>query len=107
MISEIVTQCTESTNILVHDMLEGMADQQAIEAASIREQNIRAQARYKEAHRDGMQATHERMMSQQTKILRDEVFGFVKEAISRMTPPPTDNDIRGTVEGMFDQHTRL
>jgi hypothetical protein len=42
MVSEIVKQCIDSTKVLMHDMLEEMAEQQAIEAASLREKNIRA-----------------------------------------------------------------
>jgi hypothetical protein len=58
MIREIVKQCIESTNAYVGKALEDMADHQAIEAAALREQNTRAQARYEETHREVMQATH-------------------------------------------------
>jgi hypothetical protein len=78
MVKEIVLQCTKSTNEIVHNMLEEMANQHAIDAASLREQNMRAQTRYEDAHREAIQTTHERMMSQQSNMLREEVSGLSK-----------------------------
>jgi hypothetical protein len=64
MISEIVTQCTQANTAIIHNMLDQMADQQAIDASTLREQNARAQARYEYHSRQSHCAMKSRASSQ-------------------------------------------